>query len=424
LSFIKNIVKSNLFKISSLNSVSILIKMALGVLTSKIVAVFVGPNGMALVANLRNFMTSLESISTLGFQAGIVKYITENQRNKTQIQKIISTVFYSLFGICILISFVLFLFADYWNFKIFGTNSGYLVVFKILSLVLPFYAFSLVFLCIINGFCQFKKVIYINIIGTLLGFLVTYFLIFKFTILGALLSIVITPTLLFFVTFFYLSKEINIFETIKIQYFDFQIIKNLSSYSMMALASAVFGPLVFLAIRNQIILNLGLEQAGFWEAISRISGYYMLFCGTLLTVYFLPKLTLANSNQETKSVFYSYFKTTIPIYCLGFLTLYFLRDFIIRTLFTKDFLPTTNLFFWQLIGDVFKVASLILGFQFIAKKRTIAFVISEIMSLSVLYVSSIYFIKKYGIEGVVMAQAFDNFLYLLVLLVFFRKSLF
>lgn len=401
-----------------------LIKIAFGVLTSKVVAVFVGPNGMALVANLRNFMTSLESISTLGFQAGIVKYITENQENKTQIQKIISTVFYCLFCITFMISCILYLFSDYWNYKIFGSNKEYLLIFKVMALILPLYAFSLVFISIVNGFCQFKKVIYINIIGTLVGFVLTFFLIHKYTILGALLSITITPALMFFVTFFYISKQINLFKNIKIKYFDFQIIKNLSSYSLMALVSAVLGSLVFLAIRNHIIENLGLKQAGFWEAISRISGYYMLFSGTLLTLYFLPKLILANSKQETKLVFYSYFKTTLPIYCLGFLILYFLRHFIIQTLFTKDFLPTTDLFFWQLFGDLFKVASLVLGFQFIAKKMTKEFVISEIMSLAILYFSSIYFIKIYGIQGIVIAQAFDNFLYLIGLVIFFRKNLF
>jgi PST family polysaccharide transporter len=81
------------------------------------------------------------------------------------------------------------------------------------------------------------------------------------------------------------------------------------------------------------------------------------------------------------------------------------------------------LFLGQLSGDVFKVCSLILGFQFLAKKMTIAFIISELISLAVLYFSSIYFIRIFGIEGVVMAQAFDNFLYLFALCVYFRKSL-
>jgi PST family polysaccharide transporter len=55
---------------------------------------------------------------------------------------------------------------------------------------------------------------------------------------------------------------------------------------------------------------------------------------------------------------------------------------------------------------------------------TTAFIITEIASLAVLYFSSIFLIKIFGIQGVVMAQALDNFIYLLLLGVYFRKSLF
>jgi hypothetical protein len=68
----------------------------------------------------------------------------------------------------------------------------------------------------------------------------------------------------------------------------------------MAFVSSVLGPLVFLAIRNSVIQNLGIGQAGFWETMTRISSYYLMFVSTILTVYFLPKLSIAQNNQETK----------------------------------------------------------------------------------------------------------------------------
>jgi PST family polysaccharide transporter len=113
----------------------------------------------------------------------------------------------------------------------------------------------------------------------------------------------------------------------------------------------------------------------------------------------------------------------LPVFIIGLTVIYFLRVFIVSLLFTNAFLPVTTLFFWQLLGDVLKVASLILGYQFFAKKLTAAFIISELFSLIVLYFSSLYFINEFGIQGIVMAQAFDNFIYLLVLCVYFRKSL-
>ncbi|WP_428231687.1 O-antigen translocase [Flavobacterium sp.] len=421
--FVKKYTQNNLFRITSFNSLSVLLKIGIGLITSKLLAVFVGPAGMALVGNLRNFLTSLESISTLGFQSGIVKYVAENEKNKVEIQKIIATVCIALLVVVIVLSGLLFFLASFWNSRIFGDNFEFSLVFKILALALPWYAISIFLLAVINGLGKFKNVIWINCIGNTIGLLVSVLLILNFKTVGALLAVVISPALLFFVTFYFINKEISFFDTIRFRLFDFRIIKNLSSYSLMALVSAVFGPFVLLAIRNHVIETLGIDQAGYWETMTRISSYYLLFVSTLLSVYFLPKLSNSKTNQETKTIFWSYYKNILPVFIIGVMLIYFLRFFIIRLLFTADFLPVESLFFWQLLGDVFKVCSLILGFQFLAKKLTGTFIISELASLVVLYFSSLYFIRIFGIEGVVIAQAFDNFLYLFVLCIYFKKNL-
>jgi O-antigen/teichoic acid export membrane protein len=424
LEFIKKIVRTNLFKITSLNSVSVLIKIGIGLVTSKLLAVFVGPIGMALVGNLRNFSTSLESIATLGFQNGIVKYVAETKDDKPQFQKIISTVFISLLVVAILLSGILYFFAAFWNLQIFGTHFEYEIVIKAMALALPWFAIAVFFLSIINGLGKFTAVIWINIVGNLIGLLVSISMILQYKTLGALLSIVITPASLFFVTYYFIAKEFHFSKLIQYKLYDFHVIRNLSSYSLMALVSSVFGPLVYLAIRKNVIFVVGIEQAGFWETMTRISTYYMLFISTILTVYFLPKLAVAKDNFETKKVFWSFYKNILPLFIICLIFIYFSRTLLVKLLFTKEFLPVTNLFFWQLSGDVLKVASLILGYQFFAKKMTLAFIISELASLGVLYFSSTLLINIFGIQGIVMAQALDNFTYLLVLIVYFRKSLF
>lgn len=413
-----------MFKITSLNSLSVALKIGIGLITSKILAVFVGPSGMALVGNVRNFLTSLENISTLGFQNGIVKYTAESEKSKIELQKIISTVFIALVGVAILLSIILFCSASYWNEKIFGDNTEYLIVFKVLSFVLPTYGLSIFFVAVVNGLGKFKKVISINIIGNILGLLTSVFLIIQFKTVGALMAIIIAPALLFFITFYLVQKEIQIFQFIKLDVFDFKVLRNLSAYSLMTLVSSVFGPFVFLAIRNHIVQDLGIEQAGYWETMMRISSYYLMFISAILSVYFLPKLSKAQNNQETKTIFFQYYKYILPVFVLALAVLYFSRFFVIQLLFTKEFLPVTYLFFWQLFGDVFKVCALILGYQFFAKRKISAFIITELFSLSVFYTASLYFIEEFQIEGVVIAYAFQNACYLIVLGIYFRKSFF
>ncbi len=419
----KQIAQKELFKITSLNSVSVILKIFIGYISSKVIAVFIGPSGMALVGNLRNFTASIEGIATLGFTNGIVKYVAEKEENQEELKRFLSTIFITLFFVILILSGSLYLLADYLNQIIFGSTFQFEGIFKTFALALPWYIASIVLISIINGFGEFKKVIYINIIGNIIGLLITVGFIYFHKTFGALLAIILSPSVLFFVTLFFIHKKINLVQLISIQSFDFSVLKPMSEYSLMALVSMIFGPMIYLAIRNSIIENLDINQAGYWEAVTRISNYYLLFLTTVLTVYFLPKLSKSTSNEETKSVFWSYYKEIIPFFFMGLIIVYFLKNSIIQILFTNEFSAVSDLFFWQLLGDFFKGLSLILGYQFFAKKLTKAFIITEIISLTILWFSSTYLLSFYGIEGVVMAHAFTFFMYFLVLVIYFRKSL-
>lgn len=420
---LKIIARTPLFKVTSLNSISIILKIGIGVISSKVLAVFIGPSGLALTGNLKNFLTSIESIATLGFQNGILKYIVEAKNDEDALRKILSTVFISLLAVSLILSIFLFGFSSYLTTILFGNELRYSIVFKILAVVLPWYASTIFLIVILNGLGKFKKVIYVNIFGNVLGLLFTVFAVLNYKTLGALFSIIIPPTLLFFIAFYAINKEIRFFDLISRHSFDFKVLKNLSSYSLMALVSSVFGSLVFLAIRNNIIDVLGVEKAGYWEAMTRISNYYLLFISTILSVYFFPKLAFSTSKKALRNVIKSYYIGVLPLFVIGLVILFFLRVFFIKLFFTKEFLPVSDLFFWQLFGDTFKAASLILGYQFYAKKLTLAFIVTELISLLMMFTFCHFFIITYGIKGIVMAHSLTYFIYFLILLFYFRKNL-
>lgn len=415
--FLKNITQKELFKITSLNSISVILKIVAGFITSKLLAIFVGPSGMALVGNFRNFTTSIENIATLGTNNGIVKYVAENQDDEHRLKKIISTIVIAISGTIILICLALLVFSNQLNNYLFGTEFKYQKIFIITAISLPFYIGSIVLLAIINGFSAYKKVVTINIIGSIIGVIFSAFLIFYFKTFGAFLSILVVPVLLFFVSIFYISKKIQI----STSSFDGSILKNFSEYALMAFVSAIIAPMIYVVIRKHLIATSGIDSAGLWEALTRISSYYLLFLTTIISVYFLPKLSKATSNNETRLIFYDYFKTIIPVYFIGLILIYFLKKQLVSILFTNDFQPMTNLFFWQLLGDFFRGITLILGIQFFAKKMTKAFIFTELFSIMILYFSSIFLINSYGVIGVVMAYTVTYFLYFCVLGIYFRN---
>jgi PST family polysaccharide transporter len=421
LSEIKKIIQQPLFKITSLNSIHILLKLIFGFITSKALALFVGANGMAYVGNFRAFLNVVENFSLLGIQNAIIKYVSEYQNDKTKLKSVLAT-----FGLLLLvssmsISLILIFGASYLSKQLFNHSEIYGFLFYVLAILFPLYVFSTYCISVVNGFQKYKNVIYIQIISSGIALLFSLFLIYYYSTFGALVSLVLAPVFVFFVCLFFLKNIISISDVFSFQNFDFSVVKNVSEYVLMALVSGGIGSFVLLEIRTDIISITGLQNAGIYEGLQRISSYYLLFVSSIMTIYFYPKLAETNSNN--KDIVLYYLKTIIPLFTIGLVIIYFLRKLIIQVLFSSEFETMESLFLWQLLGDLLKAISLIFGTILIAKKQTKVFIITEIISLFILYFSSNWMLHTVGISGIVMAHTFTYFIYLLVLVIYFRKEL-
>lgn len=421
MSEIKKIIQQPLFKITSLNSIHILLKLIFGFITSKALALFVGANGMAYVGNFRAFLNIVENFSLLGIQNAIIKYVSEYQNDKTKLKSVLAT-----FGLLLLvssmsISFILIFGANYLSKQLFNHSEMYGFLFYVLAILFPLYVFSTYCISVVNGFQKYKNVIYIQIISSSIALLFSLFLIYYYATFGALVSLVLAPVFVFFVCLFFLRNLISISDVFSFQNFNFSVVKNVSEYVLMALVSGVIGSFVLLEIRTDIISITGLQNAGIYEGLQRISSYYLLFVSSIMTIYFYPKLAETNSNN--KDIVLYYLKTIIPLFTIGLVIIYFLRKLIIQVLFSSEFETMESLFLWQLLGDLLKAISLIFGTILIAKKQTKVFIITEITSLFILYFSSNWMLHTVGINGIVLAHTFTYFMYLLVLVIYFRKEL-
>lgn len=421
MSEIKKIIQQPLFKITSLNSIHILLKLIFGFITSKALALFVGANGMAYVGNFRAFLNIVENFSLLGIQNAIIKYVSEYQNDKTKLKSVLAT-----FGLLLLvssmsISFILIFGANYLSKQLFNHSEMYGFLFYVLAILFPLYVFSTYCISVVNGFQKYKNVIYIQIISSGIALLFSLFLIYYYATFGALVSLVLAPVFVFFVCLFFLKNIISISDVFSFQNFNFSVVKNVSEYVLMALVSGVIGSFVLLEIRTDIISITGLQNAGIYEGLQRISSYYLLFVSSIMTIYFYPKLAETNSNN--KDIVLYYLKTIIPLFTIGLVIIYFLRKLIIQVLFSSEFETMESLFLWQLLGDLLKAISLIFGTILIAKKQTKVFIITEITSLFILYFSSNWMLHTVGINGIVLAHTFTYFMYLLVLVIYFRKEL-
>jgi PST family polysaccharide transporter len=416
--------KNVLVKVASLQTVSLLTKIIAGILTSKAIAIFIGAEGLALIGNLRNFVSSFQTISILGFYNGAVKYFAEFKNNTVRLSKALSTVFYLGFIATILVSFFCYFNAQSINDIIFPTYNNYSNVIKIFAIVLPFYALNMFSFSIMNGFSNYKMLIVINIIGQILVVAITLLLIYQNKIQGALISVAISESLICLITLVAIINRRSLVGLISVKQISFSFLKKMSSYTVMALFSAIILPLVLLAIRNYIIDNIGYKDAGFWEAMTRISKYYLMLVSSLMALYILPRFSEIDGIKEFRKEVFSFYKTVMPIFGFGLILIYFLKPYIVRGVFTREFQPVEDLFFWQLLGDFVKVLSLVIAYQFLAKKMFWHYIVTEAFLVTILYLTSVYFIDLYGVKGAVMAHFVSYLLYYGVVLLIFGSSLF
>ncbi|MFC4721528.1 O-antigen translocase [Geojedonia litorea] len=413
-----------LFKVVHLNTATILTKIVAGILTSKAIAIFIGVEGMALIGNLKNFLTAIHSIAILGFYNGLVKYIAEFKENAVELSKTLSTAYYLGFFSTLLVSFLCYYNAQAVNDFLFSENYNYAYVIRVLALALPFYSLNMFSFSIMNGFSKYKILLIISIIGQILGLLITLVLIYQNKIDGALVAAVIAPSLIFLITLVGIVNRKNFVSYVKISNVDGEILKKLGPFTAVALVTVVALPLISIVIRNYIIDHSGIKDAGYWEAMNRISDYYLMFVSSLMTLYILPKFSNIESKKEFKSEILNVYKAIIPVFALSLLLIYLLRPFIVKVVFSEAFQPVEQLFGWQLLGDFVKVISIVIAYQFIAKKMFVHFIIIELFLVVVLYFSSIYLIDGVGVKGAVIAHFVSYLMYFGIVLLIFNSSIF
>lgn len=423
---IPEVIKNNLLlKITSVNSLVVGIRLLLAVGSQKIIAILVGQEGIALIGNIRNLIPMFESFSTVGIFNGIVKYIAEYKEDKGELQKLFSTSFVFLM-VGVIASFCICFFgADILNDRFFGKEYDFSLIFKILAIAIPFLALNRFLNGIINGLSAYKQFAKINIVGYAISTVFLIYFTWKMDVDGALMAVALTPIILFLtLVYFFVTtlKEYINFIGISLQT---PYAKQLLGFTVMSFVSTILLNYIEIDIRTSIKEAVSTEVAGNWTAMTNISRNYMLFASSIFTLYVLPKFATIKMSQDFRKELFYIYKVLLPIFGVGMLLVYFFRDFLIeKILYTSDFLEMRDLFKWQLLGDFVKIASIVLGYQFLAKKMVKHFVLTELLSLLLFFFFANYWVQQYGAEGVVFAHFARYVVYFFVLLVLLRKHIF
>jgi PST family polysaccharide transporter len=406
----------NLLKTTFGSAISTGIRIITGILVTKVLAVAVGPSGIALLRQFSNYLSVLLTIGNGGINTGVTKFVSQYAGDKPQQTKVIQTAFsialYSsiVAGICNL------LFARELSVFLFRTED-YKGLFYVVSLTIIFSSLNSTTLAILNGLKRIRLFIFIGIINSLIGFAMTCYLALYHGIYGALLSVVLTQSLIFIVSILlFLRSESFSFSPVR-NLFSSTEAKGLSQFTLMTMTTALMGPMSQIFIRNYISENLSIQQAGYWQGVVSISNVYLMLITTSLFTYYLPRLSEISNKTDLIHEVIKVYKFAFPITILMSIIIYAMRLFIIQILYTPKFYVMEELFLFQMIGDVLKISAWVLGCTMVARSMTKMCIISEVVFNILLVLLSFFFIDKYQLVGVTYAYA-ANYLMFFIFVAF------
>ena len=419
-SFAKRTAKEDIVKVFSFNAISTLVRMLTGLISVKVVASIIGPCGIALLGQLNNFSTILLGVANGGINSGITKYVAEYKEDESAIKKILSNALQITLFFTFIVSLGLIILHNQLS-RLVMLSDEYGYVFLIFGFTIFLYTLNTLLISILNGYKEFKRYVIVNISGTIVGLLFTICFVFSMGLKGALISAVSYQSVVFFITFWICRKAPWLSVIYYRERLDRKMLRRFLNYSAMTLVSLSVVPVSQMLLRGYVISEISMTEAGWWEAMNRISNVYLMVITTSFSIYYLPRLSEIKEISELRYEIFKCYKVIIPILLSGLTLVSLLRHFVVMILFSPDFYPMESLFIWQLLGDFFKISSWLLAFLMVAKSMTKTFIATEVVFSGLFVVLGYLFMNLNGVVGITQAYFVNYVIYTVCMVVIFRK---
>lgn len=412
----------SLVRSSLLNGIAVVVKVGAAMILNKVLAVYVGPSGYAVIGQFQNALAVALSLGGGVMAPGITKGTAQYFDDEAK-QHLVWQTAVKLTLAATLLAGLTFIVASPWMSMKLLDRPDMGTVFIGLGLALPAIAVNNLLLAIVNGKKDVSTYVSANIIGSMLSLVVVGALTSVCGLYGALLGIAISPAALLVATGALVSRRAWFKSKFLWGKMDRGTLGELSGFGLMGLTSAIMAPLAFMFIRNHLSATLGLNAAGYWQASWKISEIYLMLVTLTLSMYYLPRLAEIKARTELLKEIKKVYSLVLPMVIIGAIVMYILRDFIIEHLFSRDFAPMRNLFLWQVTGDVLKIGSWILSYIMLGRAMVRTFVVTEVIFALSFYLFTVGFVSVYGLQGVAIAYACNYLAYWIVMAILVKNEM-
>jgi O-antigen/teichoic acid export membrane protein len=185
------------------------------------------------------------------------------------------------------------------------------------------------------------------------------------------------------------------------------------SFALTTLIAGLASTWSNLAIRSMVVAQGGIVEAGIFDVAWTLSMMYIMLVLSSFGTYYLPTLSQTREMYARHDLIRRVFRLTLLIAIPIIMSIIVLKPLVIRILYSEEFLASTKIIRWMLIGDYFKSTSWVFSITITAFADKKTFLMSELLwNLGFLSLSAISLFLFRSLEGVGLSFALMYIAYL------------
>ena len=384
----------------------------IAIIRSKFIAVLLGPTGMGIYGLLTSTTGFIASLTNFGLRTAAVKDVSlaATSENDAEVSKVV-TVLRKLVWITGIIGMILTAVLSKWLSEFTFGSEEYTFAFIWISVTLLFDQLSSGQMVVLQGLRKLHYLARANVIGLIIGLLITVPLYYFFRLDGIIPVIIITSFTSMVLSWFFARK-------VRIEF------TKISRYETMALGKKMF-KLGFVLSLNGIIVSLvsylvrayisnsgSVEQVGLYNSGFTIINMYVGLVFAAMGTDYYPRLSgVAEDNEKSRLLINQQAEVAVlilaPILTVFLVFIYW----VIILFYSIKFITISDMIYWAAIGLLFKAASWSIAYIILAKGAFALFFWNELIANFYQFVFNIIGYRFAGLEGLGISYLVGYFLY-------------
>lgn len=412
----------SIFKATSLFGGVQVYQILIGIIKQKFVAVLLGTAGMGIQGLYQSAILMVQSFTSMGLAQSAVRDVSEAHGvgDMYRIGHTVAIVRRLVWITGILGMIATIVFAPVLSKTSFG-DYNYIIPFIILSVILLLDQICVGQKVVLQGMRRLKDLAKASAIGVTVGLFVSVPLYYFMGLDGIVPALIVTSVTSLILSWYY-SRKVDIE---KVAVTTKEAIRGGGVMLKLGIAmsfNAILGTVLAFVLRAFIRETGGIEEVGLFAAGFAIMNTYVGMVFNAMSTDYYPRLSAVNKdNEKCKEIINQQGEIAILILAPIIISCIILMPFIIRIIYSEDFLPANDYISWAILGLMFKAASFVISYVFLAKAESKLFIVNETITKAYLILLELAGYYFFGLAGLGVAFLLAYLVYSIQVYVIAKK---